>query len=202
MPPEFYRREFSEMKVDYLLVIIGSLDEYFGGYNGDDELKFFVNEKECAKTVYRACLYCLSSLSADNDARLEVDSSGFSSICSPTISKLLHDFFDIEDSPFLVHRRLTSSKFPDLSSEQKFSYFIGVYIRHFKNGALRFANAWPKVYRTHQLLCECSDDDDVVIMESHYKIPHSTAIKINPDHPLLKAIELVLKELRDSENRP
>jgi hypothetical protein len=184
-------------KLDYFYVMTGCFFEYFGGYGGTGaEIEsFFPHEKELARIFQSICRRYLETIGCPDDTELEVAAEGHSTLFSEMIGAQLDAFYD-RDAAVWVHRARQASGFETWNPEKKFSYLVGIYLRWFSNNHFKFANSITQAERTHSLLCEGSDEEDCVTMESHFRTPSSTWIKLNTDHKLLAELEKRTQQIK------
>ena len=193
----FRSQQFSKLKIDHFYVLLGTLDEYMGGYaNPADRIDYYYgSETDVVDLVYKICSIIISEFDLEQDCELIKSEKG-SFVQSDSIKRKLNAFFDSRLDDFLVHKRYASTNYEEMSDEQEWSYLLGVYIRSYDGIQFRFANAKSKVKRTHQILCNCSTwDDDEITMKSYFATPHVTVISLNQEHRALKELKKCKEKL-------
>ncbi|MPS64871.1 hypothetical protein [Chryseobacterium sp.] len=210
----FQFRLFSKFEVSDIYVIIGYLQEYFGGYNLDDECVdgFFVNELEKAKIFEKICKKYLRENSLDNDVKFHTSETGHSTVLSRTICGHLSKFYIIEEKKFLNHRKFLLNpkdellKSPlDLCGKDSFnfwnfnqlSFLVGFYIRNLvvKNDTkfLNIANASHKVNMAIDFFRSFCDSGDSIKVEYHFNTPCVSNMYFT-NGPFLRGFENEIKK--------
>ncbi len=188
----FEMRLFSKFKVSDIYVIIGYLQEYFGGYNLDDKYVdgFFVNELEKAEIFEKICKKYLRENSLEDDVKLHISETGHSAVISHTICDHLSKYYTIEEKEFLKHKRFLLNPNDDLFKSSydlygndtfniwnfnQLSFLIGFYIRNLviKDDVkfLNIANARHKVNMALDFFRNFCDSGDSVKVEYHFNVP-------------------------------
>ncbi|WP_426276286.1 hypothetical protein ACN9MN_15195 [Chryseobacterium sp. S-02] len=214
MDEMFQFRLFSKFKVSDIYVIIGYLQEYFGGYNLDDECVdgFFVNELEKAKTFEKICKKYLYENSLEDDVELHISETGHSAVFSHIICDHIAKFYIIEEKEFINHRRFLLSTKDDLFKSPRdlyekdsfnfwnfnqLSFLIGFYIRNLvvkdDNKFLNIANANHKVNLAIDFFRNFCDSGDSIRVEYYFNVPCVSNIYFT-NGPFLKGFENEVKK--------
>ncbi|MDR6160153.1 hypothetical protein QF023_003669 [Chryseobacterium sp. SLBN-27] len=188
----FEKRLFSKFRVSDIYVIIGYLQEYFGGYDLDDECVdiFFVNESDKAGIFEKICKKYLRENFLEDDVILRTTETGHSSVLSKTICDHLSKYYTIEEKEFLNHRRFLLNPNDDLFKSPRdlyendtfniwnfnqLSFLIGFYIKNLvTKDDIRFlniANANHKVDMAINFFRDFCDSGDSVKVEYHFNVP-------------------------------
>jgi hypothetical protein len=197
---------FSKMEIELIYVIIGYLQEYFGGYPLNDETVdfFFVNEKEKAIIFKQICEKELERRGLPNDVEYTLDEKGFSRVRSTTICAILKQFYTRRESDFLVHKRfILSSKDPlfDTShhyNNKQYSFLIGVFIRNCyeETQKISIANAPHKVDMTLSFLRNfAAFGSNCLSVNYHFTVPLVTEILVDGENRFWAKIDQFKQQL-------
>lgn len=185
----FEFRLFSKFKASDIYVIIGYLQEYFGGYNLDKEYvdSFFMNELEKAKIFEKVCKKYLYENQLNNDVEFHISETGHSAVTSRTISAHLSKFYIEEKTKFLNHKRFHLNPQDDLFKSPKglgqndlwnlnqLSFLIGFYIKNLmiKDDIkfLNVANAGHKVNIAIDFFKNFCSSGDSIKVKYHFNVP-------------------------------
>ena len=208
-------RLFSKFKTSDIYVIIGYLQEYFGGYNFDEEYVdgFFVNELEKANIFEKICKKYLRENKCNDDVKFHISETGHSAIISSTICGHLSKFYHEEKKEFLNHKRFHLNSQDDLfkSPEElrandlwnlnQLSFLIGFYIRNLTikedDKFLNIANASHKVNMALDFFRNFCDSGDSIRVEYHFNIPCVSNIYFT-NGSFLKGFENEVKKYLES----
>ncbi len=182
-------RLFSKFKIADIYVIIGYLQEYFGGYDLDEKCVdgFFVNELEKARVFEKICRKYLHENGLNDDVELFISETGHSAVISRTICSCLSKYYTEEKKEFLNHRGFLLSPKDDLfkSPEElaennlwnlnQLSFLIGFYIRNLvfkeKEEFLNVANAGHKMSMAIDFFKNFCNSGDSIKVEYHFNVP-------------------------------
>jgi hypothetical protein len=196
---------FSKMEIELIYVIIGYLQEYFGGYSLNDEIvdSFFINEKEKAIIFKQICEKELECRGLPNDIEYMLDEKGFSAVKSTTICSILKQFYVTSNSDGLRACHVLSSEDPlfDLSqrfNNKQYSFLIGVFIRncHEKKRTVYFANAPHKVDMTLSFLRNFNAfGSNCLSVNYHFNVPCVTEILVDDQNVFWTKIDQFKQQL-------
>ncbi|MDF2932166.1 MAG: hypothetical protein K0R36_1497 [Chryseobacterium sp.] len=202
----FNIRLFSKFKTSDIYVIIGYLQEYFGGYDLDEECVdgFFVNELEKATIFSKICKKYLRENEYNDDVKFNISETGHSVVTSHTICRHLSKFYSEEKNEFLNHKRFHLNpqdnlfkspkqlKTNDLWNLNQLSFLIGFYIKNLAikegNKFLNIANASHKVNMAMDFFKNFCDSGDYIRVEYHFNMPCVSNIYFI-NGPFLKGFE-------------
>jgi hypothetical protein len=215
----FKIRLFQNAEIDHLYVIMGSLQEYFGGYSVDEETVdvFFVDEFEKAKILQGICEYYLKTLNSESDVKLIKTETGHSYLQSKIICKKLKEHFSNREDDFLIHKRYQLSEENDLfkTAEQlygdrnkmfnfkRYSYLLGVLIKNKLENepAINFANAGHKAELAIKILKEFDAfGENTFRVDYFFGIPHVTRITLSDNNAIWSEIDEYKKRIKTSAN--
>lgn len=215
---EWYRRRlFQPAKIDTLYVIMGYLQEYFGGYHWHEETvdMFFVNEYEKALLFWSICQYYLAELNAENDIEFIKVETGHSYLKSRLICEQLKEQFTDREPDYLNHKCFRLSKDNDLFKHPKdipsnysqmfnfkrYSYLLGVILKnqHKNRPEIHFANAGHKAELLIDILKEFSAFGDTTFrVDYHFNVPHVTMIKLSKTNAIWAELEKYKAKIREA----
>jgi hypothetical protein len=192
---EWYKlKVFDKAEIDPLYIILGFVQEYFGGYALNDELvdMFFVNEYEKALALKRICERLLSSQKLGNDVILNKLETGHSQLKSTQICEMLKSQFTVKAPRHLGHNCYHLSTKNDLfrASEElsngnffnfkRLSYLIGIILRNrVGDNEIVLANAPQKAELAIKIITEFEAFGDKKLnVEYHFNTPHATKITL------------------------
>lgn len=215
----FKIRLFQNAEIDHLYVIMGSLQEYFGGYSVDEETVdvFFVDEFEKAKILQGICEYYLKTLNSESDVKLIKTETGHSYLQSKIICKKLKEHFSNREDDFLIHKRYQLSEENDLfkTAEQlygdrnklfnfkRYSYLLGVLIKNKLENepAINFANAGHKAELAIKILKEFDAfGENTFRVDYFFGIPHVTRITLSDNNAIWSEIDEYKKRIKTANN--
>lgn len=215
----FKIRLFQNAEIDHLYVIMGSLQEYFGGYSVDEETVdvFFVDEFEKAKILQGICEYYLKILNSESDVKLIKTETGHSYLQSKIICKKLKEHFSNREDDFLIHKRYQLSEENDLfkTAEQlyrdrnklfnfkRYSYLLGVLIKNKLENepAINFANAGHKAELAIKILKEFDAfGENTFRVDYFFGIPHVTRITLSDNNAIWSEIHEYKKRIKTANN--
>ncbi|MFK7796577.1 MAG: hypothetical protein AB8E82_03925 [Aureispira sp.] len=205
--------------IDSLYVIIGFLQEYFGGYALQKETVdlFFVNEYDKAQLFVQLCRYYLTSINCPDDVELVKVETGHSYVRSPQICTQLKQIFTVKKPDFLQHQCYTLSKDDDLYKNPKelyghqkylfnfkrYSYLLGVFIKNAleHEPVVHFANADDKAQFTIEILKEFNAFGDAALKVNYFfGTPTVTKIILSEDNLLWGAIDQYLMDIQQVDH--
>ncbi len=215
----FKIRLFQNAEIDHLYVIMGSLQEYFGGYSLDEETVdvFFVDEFEKANILQGICEYYLKTLNSESDVKLIKTETGHSYLQSKIICKKLKEHFSNREDDFLIHKRYQLSEENDLfkTAEQlygdrnkmfnfkRYSYLLGVLIKNKLESepAINFANAGQKAELAIKILKEFDAfGENTFRVDYFFGIPHVTRITLSDNNAIWSEIDEYKKRIKTANN--
>ncbi|WP_420571393.1 hypothetical protein [Kordia sp.] len=211
----FQIRFFEQAEIDPLYVIIGFLQEYFGGYSLHEETvdMFFVNEFEKAQVFKKLCDYYLASQQLENDISLLKVESGHSYVLSKTICKKLEAYFTEKLPQFLSHKCFKLPKTDDvfktpeelygdrsfLFNFKRYSYLLGVVIKNKMEHipAINFANASHKAELSIKILRDFTAfGDNSMKVEYFFGAPHVTRINLSEANSIWKEADAYVTHIQ------
>lgn len=215
----FKRRLFQNAEIDTLYVIMGYLQEYFGGYSVDEETvdMFFVDEFQKAKIFESICEYYLMSLNIESDIKLIKTETGHSYLQSKFICKKLKEQFSYQEPDFLNHKCYRLSNENDLykTAEQlygdrskmfnfkRYSYLLGVLIKNKLENkpAINFANAGHKAELSIKILKEFDAfGEDTFRVDYFFGVPHVTRITLSDKNAIWTELDEYKKRIKTTAN--
>jgi len=192
-------------EIDLLYVIIGYLQEYFGGYEVNEKTVdvFFSGETQKALTFKNICLAYVKKHNLTDDIDLAFENTGRAFLFSPTICEQLKKHYTKALSPFLNHACFQLSENDDLfkpDSELKdslngfnikqYSFLIGVALKNKIDDRpmIVFANASHKAEMSIQFIkqLEALGGKEVKVKYVFQSTPGSTIIELEEDNLLWK----------------
>lgn len=198
-------RLFAKARLNTIYIIIGFLNEYFGGYSRNNKVVtfFFVDEQKKARLFKKICDRYLLELKAENDVALHVEETGHSCLESVTICKKLKEHYTKREADFLIHKRyrlspkdalfkrpeeLYTGKEIPLWNFNQLSYLVGVFIRCRYEGKrfISFANASHKLQLVISFLNRFCTSGDVIRVDYHFNMPYVTHVRYNERGPFMK----------------
>lgn len=201
-------------EIDLLYVLIGSLQEYFGGYSLDEEVVdgFFVNESRQAIIFNRICEVYLNQLEKENDVSLIKMETGHYILKSKQICAILKEQYVQREADFLIHKRFKLPPTNDLfkSAEElygnreshynfkQYAFLMGTLIKNKTENefCVHFANANHKAQMTIEFLRNYEAfGDDSFSVDYFFRTPHVTKINLSEDCIIWKEIERFEKKL-------
>lgn len=214
----FKVRFLKNAKIDPLYVIIGFLQEYFGGYSLDKETVdgFFVDEYKKAKIFKNLCEHYLNTLNLENDIELIKVESGHSYVQSKLICEQLKRQFSIKEPDFLSHKRYTLSKDNNLFKSaneldksqlyncKRYSYLLGIIIKNKLEGKpeIVFANAGYKVKLAIDIINEFDAfGDESLRVDYYYGTPGATRITLKEDNIIWDEIMQFMMQIKNTDNK-
>jgi hypothetical protein len=215
----FKWRLFQNAEIDTLYVIMGYLQEYFGGYSLDDETvdMFFIDEFEKAQLFQGICAEYLSSLNLENDTKLIKTETGHSYLQSKIICQKLKEQFCFQEPDFLNHKCYRLSDENDLfkTAEQlygnrdkmfnfkRYSYLLGVLIKNKLENkpAINFANAEHKAELTIKILKEFDAfGEETFKVDYFFGVPHVTRVTLSDNNVIWTEINEYKKRIKTTAN--
>ena len=199
----YKKRLFERAEIDTLYVILGFLQEYFGGFSLHDTTvdMFFVDEYDKALLFKALCDLHLKSKGLQNDVSLHKVESGHSYVVSQLICDELKTCFVEKLPDFLNHKCHTLSKNDDLFKSpealygnrdaifnfKRYSYLLGVIIKNKLKDkpAINFANASHKAELAIDILKDFSAFGDFKFgVEYYFGAPHVTRITLDENNAI------------------
>ncbi|MDP2385139.1 MAG: hypothetical protein Q8M29_02090 [Bacteroidota bacterium] len=215
----FKIRLFQNAEIDTLYVIMGCLQEYFGGYSLDEETVdvFFVDEFEKAKIFQGICEHYLKSLNTESDIKLIKTETGHSYLQSKIICRKLKEHFSYQELDFLNHKCYRLSEENDLfkTAEQlygdrnkmfnfkRYSYLLGVLIKNKLENkpAINFANAGHKAELAIKILKEFDAfGEDTFRVDYFFRVPHVTRITLSDNNAIWSELDEYKKRIKTTAN--
>ncbi|MEM7103277.1 MAG: hypothetical protein AAF502_09120 [Bacteroidota bacterium] len=199
---EFFKlRILPTLEIDLLYVIIGSLQEYWGGYQLHEKTvdMFFVNEYTKAQTFKLLCETYLASVQVESDVKLTKVETGHSYIESKAICQILENLYqkkakdisnrEVVNLPpgnelFITPEQLSGTDGWGYNNK-RYSYLIGALIKNKieDKPAIVFANAGHKAELVIDILKEFSAFGDHLFSVNYYfGVPHATRINLSEDN--------------------
>lgn len=206
---EWYKqRVFGNATIDPLYVIMGFLQEYFGGYvlRKDVVDSFFVNEFEKAQTFKTLCQYFLRTSGLEDDVVLTKGESGHSSVASELICTKLAEQFMVSEKDFGPRKGYRLPPENDLfkTAEElygnrdhfhnfkRYSYLLGIIVKNKLEDrpAVNFANAGHKAQLAIDIFREFDAfGDQSIRVDYFFGVPRVTRITLSEENLIWAEIE-------------
>ncbi len=115
-------------------------------------------------------------------------------IVSPTICNYLQSIsFKEPIELFNTLFKPTFGTYP-LSLNQRMEFITGVYLNHsYSKTKFLFCNNYAKMSLTHQFMINLAEEDDLIVVTSIFKTPHTHLIEINENGPFRKTLTLFME---------
>lgn len=216
-------QETQKAGINPIYVIIGSLQEYFGGYPLDDKTVdlFFVNEFEKAQFFKLLCDYYLTTINEKSDVELLKVETGHYYVISEKICTVLKSYFTDRDPDWLGHECFKLSHNDDLFKRSlelypdnefanlsynhfQVSFLIGVIIKNKTENKpeIVFANAPHKVKMTIDFLGHIlAVTEENLTVNYFFATPHVTRITLTDDFILWKYAEDYIEKIKNDFKR-
>jgi hypothetical protein len=211
-------RLFRQAEIDHLYVIMGSLQEYFGGNELHEEVvdAYFVDEARQALFFKGVCEAYLAAEGLDNDVELVKFETGHSHVVSKQVCARLKEHYVVPNVGWLRNNLFGLGADDDLYKDpealygnrghwfnfKRYSYLLGVMIKNrlAKQPAINFANAGHKAQLTIDILKEFSAfGDESFKVEYYFNEPHVTRITMSEGNPIWSEIAKYEKSILGDE---
>lgn len=204
----YKRWVLADAPIDPLYVIMGFLQEYFGGYILHKEVVdgFFLDEFEKAQIFKVLCQYYLNSLGFEDDVKLYKSESGHSQVGSKLICAQLAEQFMVNEKDFGPRKGYRLPPEDDLFKSAKelygnterirnfkrYSYLLGITIKNKMKDkpAINFGNAGHKARLAIDIFQEFDAFGDWKFkVEYFFGVPRVTRITLSKRNLIWAEIE-------------